>query len=795
MKSLATLIGILWIGLGLAFLPESQNQSSNSNQSTTEPPPEKSTVAKGGDDNDKPEEKAEFEELTEPSPADEPTNGLAGIIKLKDSGVSNSVLSSFAKNTEYDAPLNAGDILYLNEMGISEEVITLAMDTAKSQHKILSELEDISQPIPQNTNPEIVQKTNSADIVKTDVAPSEHSGSVQNVESVQEVTQTATEIIVEDNTTNHFQESGESYAVVHATPETVVEEVIVEEPVYTENERVTVWRDELSPHGEWIQTAEYGLCWRPHLVRADNHWRPYYTSGRWIYSDLGWYWKSGYAWGHVVFHHGRWWRHRSHGWLWYPDVVWAPSWVSFRSFDAYCGWAPLPPRAVFRRGHGFFYRGRHVGVGFGFGLGSSDFIFVSYNRFTDPYFHRHRLHGPAYYHAYHHSTVINNYNVHVDNVTVINNGVPVAEVEGKGRTKVERVAIRKSTDKLRKEKRDVIDRTGKVPTIYREDRERIIAKAQRKTPTLARSLNSGPGRIPTTSSSGRTSLASGQELGTTGIINRSSSNKGPSNPSQAKRVSSRPETRSNKNGNSVARSSSGSMLPGARSSVSKDSSATNSSKTVLGTKKIYTPGSNSASRSVTSYLPSNKRVGTRTTTSTPRTIPSSRIWSSPSRQNGTTSNISRSSSNSNSSRFTPTPRQKNTVSSTQRNYSSSKTTSPRVISNVQSSPSRVTSQSRTPVRTINRGSTLPSIRSSSPTFRSRSSSQTRPSTRSSSPRSSSVRSLPSTSVRSTPSARTPVRSAPTIRSSSSSSSSSRSTPRVISGTTSSSRSSSLPTKP
>ncbi len=64
------------------------------------------------------------------------------------------------------------------------------------------------------------------------------------------------------------------------------------------------------------------------------------------------------------------------GWCWYPDTVWAPSWVTWRYSNNYCGWAPLPPRTTFQAGVGIVYNGGSVSVGFSFGLGASCFTFV-----------------------------------------------------------------------------------------------------------------------------------------------------------------------------------------------------------------------------------------------------------------------------------------------------------------------------------------------------------------------------------------------------------------------------------
>ena len=119
----------------------------------------------------------------------------------------------------------------------------------------------------------------------------------------------------------------------------------------------------LTPYGTWVDIDGYGRCWRPTVAIYDSGWSPYCDRGHWVYTDFGWYWDSDYAWG-VAFHYGRWFHHPHSGWCWYPDTVWAPSWVTWRSDAENCGWAPLPPFAVFRPGTGFFLSGRAGGGGF-----------------------------------------------------------------------------------------------------------------------------------------------------------------------------------------------------------------------------------------------------------------------------------------------------------------------------------------------------------------------------------------------------------------------------------------------
>jgi hypothetical protein len=156
----------------------------------------------------------------------------------------------------------------------------------------------------------------------------------------------------------------------------------VPEPVYVTNAppEVTYFYDTLRPYGTWIELESYGWCWQPHVVVIDRYWRPYWQSGRWLWSDLGWYWCSDYSWGWAPFHYGRWHHHPRCGWVWFPDRVWAPAWVCWRYSNSHCGWAPLPPGAHFAAGRGFRFNNVSVGINFDFGLRADLFTFVEIGR-------------------------------------------------------------------------------------------------------------------------------------------------------------------------------------------------------------------------------------------------------------------------------------------------------------------------------------------------------------------------------------------------------------------------------
>jgi hypothetical protein len=98
---------------------------------------------------------------------------------------------------------------------------------------------------------------------------------------------------------------------------------------------------ELAPYGSWLQDPEYGYVWRPDVDQ--RNFRPYYTDGRWAMTEYGNTWVSDYEWGWAPFHYGRWVLNRFNDWIWIPDTVWGPAWVSWRSGGGYYGWAPLGP--------------------------------------------------------------------------------------------------------------------------------------------------------------------------------------------------------------------------------------------------------------------------------------------------------------------------------------------------------------------------------------------------------------------------------------------------------------------
>ncbi|RZK41611.1 MAG: hypothetical protein EOO90_10530 [Pedobacter sp.] len=166
--------------------------------------------------------------------------------------------------------------------------------------------------------------------------------------------------------------------------------------VAAQNEEVSLqsFYDELSPYGQWINDPQYGYVWRPDVDQ--DEFRPYYTNGRWVMTEYGNTWVSNYDWGWAPFHYGRWVHNRYNNWVWIPDTVWGPAWVSWRSGGGYYGWAPLGPSISI---------GINIGRG-GYRIPDMCWNFVPYNNI---YYNSY----PRYYG--------NRNRVYIQNTVIINN--------------------------------------------------------------------------------------------------------------------------------------------------------------------------------------------------------------------------------------------------------------------------------------------------------------------------------------------------------------------------------------
>jgi hypothetical protein len=166
----------------------------------------------------------------------------------------------------------------------------------------------------------------------------------------------------------------------------------------------------LAPYGTWTQSPDYGLCWQPTAQTLNPDWRPYVDQGQWLYTDNGWYWQSDYSWGWAAFHYGRWSKSGRFGWVWVPDKVWGPAWVSWRIALTYSGWAPLPP-GVSLAAAGLTFNHQRVAADFDFGLPAGAFTFVSEGNFLNRNLPGYAIPASQAAVIYTRSLAVNNYSI------------------------------------------------------------------------------------------------------------------------------------------------------------------------------------------------------------------------------------------------------------------------------------------------------------------------------------------------------------------------------------------------
>ena len=318
-----------------------------------------------------------------------PTSPLAQVVHLVQAGIDESIVQSYITNSRSTFNLDSDRIIYLTDLGVPTSLMTLMMDKDRA----------LQQQIASNQTP-----------LPAPVAP-------------------ATSDSTPDSTAAYANEP---------PPDTADDSAQSVPPDVT----VNYFYDTLTPYGSWVDVDGYGQCWRPTVVVYNHDWQPYGDRGHWINSDCGWYWQSGYAWN-STFHYGRWFRDANYGWCWWPDTVWAPSWVTWRYTDDYCGWAPLPPFTIYRPGLGFLYRGSGISVSFDFGLDADSFMFVPTDHFYDAHPHRFRYPRARVGELYGRSTVINNLDSRFENGhnVVFNGGIPSQHFTQNGGGPVSTVAI------------------------------------------------------------------------------------------------------------------------------------------------------------------------------------------------------------------------------------------------------------------------------------------------------------------------------------------------------------------
>jgi hypothetical protein len=361
---------------------------------------------------------------------------LAEIVRLAQSGADDSVVLAYIQKSVPTNRISSDEIVYLQDLGISQPVLK-----ALIEHSPTGKAEG-SEPIEpgveaSTTNPPAAEVAQPPPVTTTNVAP------------------------------------------------------------LTPPQTVNTFYDSLTPYGTWVDVAPYGWCWQPTVVVVSPGWQPYCDNGYWLWSDCGWYWHSYYTWGWAPFHYGRWFHHPARGWIWWPDHVWGPSWVCWRSSPTYWGWAPLPPGAHFSAGLGWTFNGAAVSVGFGFGLAASHFAFVAPAHFTDHHVATHRIAAREANAVFSKTTVINNYVVGSNN-RIINQGVDRARVEAATHTPIREVAVRELPHEANRVTRpDRVTKVGNSEVVFRPGPQ--IAVPRPASPPVMRATTrpgSTMGRLP-----------------------------------------------------------------------------------------------------------------------------------------------------------------------------------------------------------------------------------------------------------------------------------------------------------
>ena len=367
------------------------------------------------------------------------SKGVEEVIKLAQAGLSETVMLLYIEKFPDPFDIDAAEIIYLNDIGIQSTVLAAMLNHDGKGEDVLHD----------------ALSTNNAQVVTAPPPPP------------QTVTQAPPQQIeVTSNYVANGQPGGAGGAVLAQEPVVVQQQpVIVEQPAVT----YSYFYSSLAPYGTWVDVSGYGWCWQPTIAVTHNSWRPYMHGGRWLYSDVGWYWHSDYSWGWAPYHYGRWYCAPQVGWVWCPDYTWGPSWVTWRSYGSYCGWAPLPPHCDVRPGVGFSYWGSNVGFSFGFGYSSDYYCWVPAKRFCDRRITDHVVHHEQSRNFYKDSTVVNNYIVGNNN-TIVNNGIGRDFVKSHTQGELPRVRVAEASAGGRAVQPDRPTRVGNETVVYRPER-------------------------------------------------------------------------------------------------------------------------------------------------------------------------------------------------------------------------------------------------------------------------------------------------------------------------------------
>lgn len=373
------------------------------------------------------------------------SKGVEEVIKLAQSGVSETVMLLFVEKSEHPFDLDAAEIVYLNDIGIPQTVIASMLNHDGAPQELKDAL-----------------ATNQVEVAEAPAAPVNSSATAAALPA--QPVQVTTNYVPDPN---YQAPVVQQPVVVQQEPVVVQQPVVIQQPVIVQPAVThSYFYSSLAPYGSWVEVADYGWCWQPTIAVTHRGWRPYLHGGRWLHSDHGWYWHSDYSWGWAPFHYGRWHVAGRHGWVWVPDYTWGPSWVTWRYSGNYCGWAPLPPRCHVRPGFGFSYWGHDVGFSFSFGYSHEHYSFVPTRHFHHRRPLEHVVPTDKTVNIYKDSTVVNNYIVGNNN-TIVNNGISRDRIVSHTRTEIPRVRVQEAPATGGAIQPDRLTKRGTETIVYR----------------------------------------------------------------------------------------------------------------------------------------------------------------------------------------------------------------------------------------------------------------------------------------------------------------------------------------
>ncbi len=395
------------------------------------------------------------------SPAMNLSKGVGEVVQLAQSGVDENVLLAYIGSVNSQFNMGSDQILYLNDIGVSSGVIKAMIDRdaaidAAARAAYAATLPDPNAPAMVVTSLTADYGANPPPAPESPPAMTDYNG----------------------------QNPGD----------------------YVSTDDYAPFYGSLAPYGSWIYLAGYGYCWQPTVCVRDHSWRPYCDRGRWLYSDCGWYWQSDYSWGWAAFHYGRWFRQEGHGWVWAPNRVWGPAWVSWRRSEDHSGWAPLPPSAHFAAGAGFSVGGRAVNGNSDFGVSAKNYVFIPTERMTDYAPNRYAVPSAQRAAIFDHSTIQSG--ITFQNHRVINQGIDPQMVANASGVVVRRAEIHEMpaagnnglrTDHLEKKGGTMMIFRPQLPVspVHRAGSDRGAASSDgRAVSAIPGQVITLPGRIP-----------------------------------------------------------------------------------------------------------------------------------------------------------------------------------------------------------------------------------------------------------------------------------------------------------